>query len=695
MKENLLRLIIVDDSSNDAEAIINLMRRAGYGVRATRAHNHDNLQAALKEQMPDIVLCNSTLADFTVQQALVLIKKTGKDISFIVFSESSAGPSTVEFFNAGARDVVPKSQSELVQLVVTREYKDLEGRREYRRCLKAFRETEKRCRSLIDSSRDAIAYVHDGMHIYANSVYLRMFGYQTTEELEGTPIMDLVAPSDHARFKDFLRTYAMDEESTKELEVNGLHTDSRTFSARMKFSPASIDGEACTEIIIQDLSQDQEFEKKIKTLSQQDLLTGLYNRRYFFEQIESAVAKAASQSDNSILLYIQLDNFQTIKGNVGIAASDLVLRDIATQLRSQVDESSSLAYFDEDVFCMLLQDAEIEQAQQLAENIRKTLEEKTFDAAGQPITMTCRIVIGLIAEYILHSKQLLSDIYKASAELKIAGGNKIYLYSPDAEARSAKGKIQEQKGHIQKALDTNLFRLLYQPIVSLHGLPGENYQITVCMLDAGGNEIKPDKFLPAAEHVGLNNSIDRWIITHAIEVLVTKRRAGTKLTFFIKLFEQTLVDESLLPWISNMIKAARLEADSLVFTLSETTVASHLPEAQAFIKGLKELRCGFCLDHFGANANSLKSLKHMPAGINYLKIDASFQATLSTNAQNQAAVKAINEAAHALKITTIAENVEDAGTLAVLWQCGVNYVQGFYLQKPSATLNYDFSGNAE
>ncbi len=695
MKENLLRLIIVDDSSNDAEAIINLMRRGGYGVRATRVHNRDSMQAALKEQIPDIVLCDSTLADFSVQQALALIKKSGKDISLIVFSESPAGPSTVEFFNAGARDVVPKSQGELLQLVITREFRDLEERREHRRCLKAFRETEKRCRSLIDSSRDAIAYVHDGMHIYTNSVYLRMFGYQSAEELESTPIMDLVAPSDHARFKDFLRTYALDEASTKELEVNGLHTDGRTFNARMKFSPASIDGEACTEIIIQDLSQDQEFEKKIKTLSQQDLLTGLYNRRYFFEQLESAVARAASQSGNSILLYLQLDNFQAIKENVGIAASDLVLRDIATLLRSQVDESSSLAYFDEDVFCLLIQDTEIEHAQQLAENIRKAMEEKVFDAADQPITMTCRIVIGLIAEYILSSKQLLSDIYKASAQLKSAGGNKIHLYSPDAEARSAKERIREQVGQIQNALDNNLFRLFYQPIVSLRGLPGENYQITVCMLDADGNEIAPDKFLPAAEHVGLNTVIDRWIITRAIEVLVTKRRAGTKLAFFIKLFEHTLADESLLQWISDMIKAARLEADSLVFTLSEATVASHMPETQAFIKGLKELRCGFCLDHFGTRENSLKSLKHMSAGIDYLKIDASFQATLSTDTQNQAAVKAIHEAAQALQIATIAENVEDAGTLAVLWQFGVNYVQGFYLQKPSEALDYDFSGNAD
>jgi diguanylate cyclase (GGDEF)-like protein/PAS domain S-box-containing protein len=693
MKENILRLLIVEDSSNDAEAIINIVRRAGYGVRLERVHNRETMQTALKGQVLDVILCASNLAEFSVQQALALLKKADKDISFIVLADTSPGPLTVEFLNAGARDVVSKDQIDLLQLVIVREFKALEERREHRHCLKALRETEKRCRSLIDSSRDAIAYVHDGMHTYANAIYLRMFGYPSADELEGTPIMDMVAPADHARFKEFLRTYIVDEETTKELEVNGLHTDKSIFSAMMKFSPASIDGETCTQIIIQDLSPNQEFEDKIKTLSQHDLLTGLYNRQYFLAELESAVASAAAGSGNSVLLYIQMDDFYSIQEAVGVAVSDLVLRDIAALLRTLTDESNTLAYFSNDVFTVVMRDKDVEYAQQVAENIRNAMENSFYDAAGQSVTTTCRITIGLIADYLLSSKAFLSEINKTSRAFRSIGANKVHLYSPDADVRSAKAKLQEQVVQIHTALSNDQFRLLYQPIANLHGLSGEMYQVLARMLDENGNEIESSKFLHAAEHVGLAAAIDRWIITHAVEILAAKRRAGSPMTFFIKLFENTLKDESLLKWLSELIKTERLEADSLVFEVSERVVMSNLKEARAFIKGLNELHGRFCLSHFGGNSNSLLQLKNLPTGIHYLKIDASFQINLSTQIENQTAVKSINETARSLGILTIAEGVEDAGSLSLLWQFGVNYIQGYYLQKPSETLDFDFSEN--
>ncbi|MEO5573130.1 MAG: EAL domain-containing protein, partial [Gammaproteobacteria bacterium] len=675
------------------EAIINALRRAGYGVRATRINNRDGLQAALKDQVTDIILCASNLTEFTALQALALVKKSGKDISVIVLSTAPSMANSVELLKAGARDVVPKDQTDLLQLVIAREFKDLEERREHRSAVKSLRETESRCRSLIDSSRDAIAYVHDGMHIYANAVYLRLFGYESGEDIESTPVMDLVAPADHATFKDFLRTYAADESQTKELELNGLHTNKNSFNVRMKFSPASIDGEACTQIIIQDLTRNEDLENKLKTLSRHDLLTGLYNRQYFLEELESAVAKAAKGAGNSVLLYLQLDNFNSIQETAGIAAADLVLRDIATLLRAQIDESYILAHFGNDVFTLLIHDKDVEHAQQIAEKIRKALETSSYDAVGQAVTTTCRIVIGLIAEYLLNSKVFLTEISKASKKQRDGGANKIHIYSPDADAQTAKGRLQEQVKQIQTALETNKFRLLYQPIVSLQGLTDENYQVLVCMLDENNNMIEPDKFMPAVEHVGMTAAIDRWVIGNAVEVLVAKRRKGSKLTFFIKLFEYTLKDEGLLKWLSNLIKTARVEADSLVFELNESAVMTHRAETQALIKGLKQLHCDFCLSHFGTSPNSLAQLAQLPTGIDYLKIDRSFQAKLATSPENQSIVKKINAAVRPLGISTIAEGVEDAGSLSVLWQSGVNFVQGHYLQKPSETLDFDFSGN--
>lgn len=688
-KENILRLLIVDDSSNDAEAVTNVLRRAGYGVRAQRAATKDEVEAALTEHVFDIVLCAVHLTHINALQTLDLVKATGKDISFILLANSSAESIPIDAFQAGARDLVLKDQPKRLQLIIARELTDLETRRQYRLTLNAYRESEKRCRSLIDSSRDAIAYVHDGMHIYANSVYLNMFGYHSKDEIEGTPIMDMVAPSGHALFKDFLRNYDKAGDKTNTIDVCGVRTDHSEFKARMDFSPASIDGEACTQIIIRDLSENQEWENKLKSLTKQDLLTGLYNRQHFLEELEAALSKASSGAGNSMLLYIELDNFKDVKEKVGIAASDLALSDIAGVLRTHAQEAGLLARFGDDVFTLLLVEKDMEHARGLAHTLVKVVEENIYDAAGHSVTVTCRISIGLINEHTLSSKELLSGVSKTHAHQESA--DKVAVYSPDVASLSDKQKLQDGIRRVQSALDTNRFRLVYQPIVSLHGQHSENYQVLLRMVDETGKEIEPQKFLPLVEQVGLTGTIDRWVIKHTVDVLAAKRRAGGKLTFFIKIFGETLKDPALLAWISETIKKARLEGDSLVFEVNEAAAFLYLKDSQNFAQGIKELRCRFLLDHFGCDPNSLNYLKRMASWVNYVKIDGSFLSDLLTNTQHQKAVKALNEAAHALGITTVAECVQDAGTLALLWQFGVNCVQGYYLQKPSDVLNYDFS----
>lgn len=694
-KETILRLVIIDDSSNDAEMITNVLRRAGYGVRATRVTDAEDLQTAI-DQSADLILCASQLSEFSPLDALPVLKASGKDIPFIVVYDKINDKTILELMQAGARDLVPKDQPERLQFVVEREFNDLEERRAHRRINNMFRESEKRCRSLLDSSRDAIAYVHEGMHIYANGVYLNMFGYQSLEDIEGTPIMDMVAAEGHAQFKDFLRQYAKQSEAMQQIEIQGVRSDGTQFNVGMEFTPASIDGEICTQIIIRDLSLISELESRLESMSKVDLLTGLYNRHYFMDELDAAVAEAASGGETCALLYIGLDNFSKIQENIGIAASDLVLGDIAALLRDKVGEADLAARFGDrlgdDVFTVLVRNKDVGYALKLAEELRKAVEENVSDAGGQSVTTTCSIGVIQIGENTPDSREILNRVSKACIATQSGGGNKVHLYNPVLEDQSAKARLQQWANRLQDAITHQRLRLVYQPVVNLHGAPQELYQVLLRMQDENRNEIPPDEFIPAAEGTGLNPAIDRWVIEHAIEALATKRRSGAKTRFFIKLCGETIKDENLLPWLSERIKTARLEGDSLLFEVSESAAFHYLKNTQILMKGLKELHCHFTLSHFGCDANSINNLKRYPAGIAYLKIDSSLLTNMAANPQNQTAVKAINEAAHAAHIMTIAERVQDAGSLAVLWQLGVDYVQGYYLQKPSESLDYDFSG---
>ncbi len=694
-QENIVRLLIIDDSSNDAEIAVAMLHRAGHSLRAQRAATQDDFKKALDSQALDLILCNSVTARLSAAQALTLLGESGKDIPFIVIAEGLEQAEACELLRVGARDVVPKEQMERLQHVVARELADLQQRRGNRHCEMALREAEKRCRLLLDSSRDAIAYVHDGMHSYANSAYLHLFGYHNTEELEGVPIMDVVAPADHAVFKEFLRSHtrggaqANGVSVVSTLEVKGLHTTGKEFNIRMEFSPARIEGEPCTQVVVRNLSENEEVEKKLKALRRQDLLTGLYNHQYFLELLNDVVATAVTGKGNSVFLYLELDDFQAIKDKAGIAGSDLVQSDVAALLRGKVGEADSLARFGDALFTVLLPGKTLEQAQQLAEAVRKAVSDAIFDAAGQSVTATCTIAVTLIGERSGNSSEVLEQVGRACAAAKAAGGNRVQVYNAAPGDRRLRADLREMVGRVQDALQHHRFRLVFQPIVSLRGEPGENYQVLLRMLDEQNNEVEPAKFLPAVEAAELEVQVDRWVIEHAIEALSGKRKSGGRTRFFIKLFEDTLRDSELLLWLSERLKAARLPGDVLTFVASENSAVNALKEAKLLAHGLKELRCQFALDHFGKGADA-HYLKHLP--LHYLKIDGELLADLASNPQHQARVEAINEMAHGMNLLTVAECVQDASTLAVLWQHGVDFVQGYYFQKPADSLNYDFTG---
>lgn len=689
--DNTLQLLIVDESSNDAESITNILRSIGLAVRPTRVEDDEDLETALAEQKWDLIIAADKLTYIDAYKIIEILQKSELDIPLIVAANSTDSISVGEALKAGASDLVSKDEPpEHLQYVVQRELRARDDRRKIRKYNKSSRESEKRCRSLLDSSRDAITYVHEGMHIYANPVYMEMFGYDDPEEIEGMPIMDMVSPDDHEPFKKFLRQFTKNEEEMQgDIEVSGLRTDGNKFNAVMEFTPASVDGEACTQIIIRTAS-DKELQNQLNILSQQDLLTGIYNRQHFMEVLESTISKVTTESSHSALLYIDIDDFATIKQNVGLASSDLVLSDIAKVVSDLVETPDIVARFSDHSFTLLINNASSNSdVETYANTIRQTIEDHISEVGGNSVTVTCSIGISPIGENTSNTHEIISRADLACSIVKDAGGNNVHLHNPIADEQAGKERNADWIDAINTALEEDDFYLAFQPIVSLHGDTCENYEVLLRMYDANKNQVLPEQFLPAAEQADLMPKIDRWVINHAMQKLASVQAEGTQTKFFIKLSGNSLADNSLLPWISEQLKEQRLSGDSLIFELDESSAVMYLAQAKAFINGVKQLHCQIVLDHFGSGLNSIKNLKHLDA--NYLKIDGSLISNLASDDQNQETVQSIIQTAHSMGKLTIAEFVQDANSLALLWQFGVNYIQGHFLQEPSTTLDYDFS----
>jgi len=689
-KETSVNIIVIDDSFNNEEKLVSLIRGLGSASHSVRVEDDEDLEEALKKITPDLVIYSNgmELIDLPATVKILanhdLLKRTS-----VLASCRDGQTNDVDIAMAqGANDLIDMDNEVHLKNVLNRELKQIANNRRLAKLETAYTESERRCESLMDSSRDAIAYIHEGMHIYSNQSYLELFGIEESGDLEGTPILDMVSSSDQDSFKKFLRDYAKTE-GIASLESTLKNSDATEFKGKIEFSPASIEGEPCIQIIIRNEIDQKELEKQINMLSQRDQVTGLYNRQFFIDSLEKTIVKAKKDKLKSALLYLSLDNFQDFKSTLGVIGSDQLLIEIAELLKKTCSENDVLARFHGHHFTITHENSDRQGAEACANKIREAIEEFSTVINGTSATTTCTIGISLIEEKSPESSEIILRAEKAAEESQQTGPNKVSVYIPKEGELTQKEVDSQVSGALMDALKNNMFALFYQPVISLHGDTEERYEIYLRMKGEKGELIMPDDFIPAAERSGLMPLIDRWVIGNALKILVAQKKAKKSTRFFIKLSEASLRDEKLLPWLEEKIHAAKLNKDSIIFEIKESIAVTNLKQSKILAEGLNALDCGFALDDFGTGMNPFQLLKHIPA--NYLKIESSFMDQLSTNTQNQEAVQNITETATKMGKLTIAQGIHDASSLSVLWGMGINFIQGNFLQEPMPELNYDFT----
>jgi diguanylate cyclase (GGDEF)-like protein/PAS domain S-box-containing protein len=683
--DKTIKLLLIDDSVEDAEQIISILRNGGIAVRPARANNDAELEAALEQQTPDVIIAELGCTELALPRVREAAERGGRDIALIACGRGLSEDAIVAAFRNGARALVLRDSHEHVQIVVRREFEALNMRRSVRRLEASLRESERRCEALLDSSRDPIAFVHEGMHVRANKAYLEMFGFDEFEDVEGMSILDMIASEDADDFKTLLKRLSRGEKPPQRLNLRAKRGDGTTFNATMEFAEASFEGEPCQQITFRLQTVDATLEQELDALRSKDLVTDLFNRQHLMTLIEHSAAQAANGKGEQALLLIEPDNFKPVLDTIGLGNADVLLGDLAGVLRKHLGESDTAGRVGEHMFGVLATARGADATRQLAEVLRNAFSERIFEVGKQSISLTVSIGAALIGEKNASATAVSSLATTALRSAQGEGGNRLHLIDPSEQDKAAAESSRRWLTLIDEALANNSFVLYYQPIISLHGAEGDFYEILLRMAGPNG-EIPPNQFLPIAERHGKLPAIDRWVIANAIRAIAERERAGNRTTFFVKLTPQSLDDQTLLPWIAQQLKTARQRGDSLVFEMPESKVVTSLKPARAFAKGLEQLHCGFALEQFGSGLNSFQLLKHIPA--HYLKIDRTFMADLPRHKENQDKIKDICEQAHHAGKLTVAEFVEDAASMSILFSCGVNFVQGNFLQEPEKILSH-------
>ncbi|MAL97537.1 MAG: diguanylate cyclase [Alteromonadaceae bacterium] len=685
-----IHLLILDSSQNDAEGLVSLLRNAGRATRAHRITSEADLLEALSHGSWELMLLRDGQSEeMSVDQVLGQVKRLDKDIPAIILTEEFNRERTVELMSLGARDAVPFLFQDLLLLTIKRELSALEERRRRRLLDAHLRESEQRCQLLLESSKDPIAYINDGMHIFANQSYLDFLGYEDVDEIMCIPVLDTLASDSQDQLKEFMRHFSDPTAPPRSLDCTARRSDDNELEVVLQGSPATYDGELCTQILLRPKNNDAELAEKLKQISSQDILTGLFNRHYLMDQLVACIARVLESGQAGALAYIAVDNFVQTKGQVGIAGTDLMLGDLANILRQHAGEEMTLARLSDDAFSLLCQPCSQERMLEVCERVRQSIADHLFDVSGRTVQMTVSIGIAPVTDNAPKAQDLMGRAHNASAEVRKleghADGNGILVYNPiTQEALGAEDTVET----IQYALDNDQFRLLFQPIINLRGDGEEHYESFLRMLDKNQNEVSPYDFLPPGGPAEMAAKIDRWVVSQTIKHLSSHRSQGHDTRLFLNITAETIQDRTFVSWLSTALKDARLPGDSLIFQIAETDAGAYLKQVREFTKALSELHCKLSISHFGNALNPFNTLKHVAA--DYVKLDGSFTEEIQKSDDAKERVKEMVQALQNMGKLTVVPLVENATVLSTLWQAGVNYIQGYYLQAPVPEMNYDF-----
>jgi diguanylate cyclase (GGDEF)-like protein/PAS domain S-box-containing protein len=687
-KDSVLRLMIVDDSVEAAEGIVSALRNGGIAVRPTRPETEEELAASINGQPLDLVLAAREAKSLPLTKVAQVVSASGKDLPLLLVVDSADDTAMLLALEHHARGLVLRNRVDHVQASVRSEWADLEARRAQRVLEAQVRETERRCDTLIDSSRDPIAYVHEGMHIRANKAYLEMFGFDTFEDIEGMSLLDLVAPAHVASFKQLLKQLSKGEVPPPRYELEARDLDGNSFPAVMEFTAASYEGEACIQIVFRRAASNPEIERELEALRQLDQVTKLLNRATFLRALEDAVAGTAHSGAHHGLLLLEPDHYVQLMQEIGLDASDDLVASLADRLRGVLGENDVAARFGEHQFAVLARNSEHEHTAQLAENLRAAFADHVVEVGPRSLNATVSIGGVQIGEKIASVTQILAKASHGVQSSAGVGGNRAEIFDPSAVDRAEEERVQAWVTRIQAALDGNGFVLHYQPVISLRGELGEMYEAFLRMQGTAGDMVQPSTFLPIAEEHGLMWEIDRWVVGRAITVIAERARAGKRTSILAKITQASLQDDTLVRYIGEQLAAHQIPGDLLVLELSEAKVFTNLRAAQEFRAAVAKFGSRVSLEQFGAGLNSFQLLGHFQPAM--VKIDRGFMEDLTGNAENQAKIREIAVKANEAGIDTIAEYVQDAASMTFLFGSGVGYVQGNFLAQSGPEMNYEF-----
>lgn len=704
-----LRILLIDDSATVRAAFVRLLRQHGYQVDT--ASNVEEGFAKATAQPLDIAIVDYFMPG---QNGTALIAALRRDprtqhVLSAMITGTYADEVIVESLASGAVECLFKSEAKglfLARLAsLARTVRDR----------KAIDAERRRLEGILAAVGDGVFGVDvNGIIQFVNPAALELLGYPDAAALIGRDAAEAVHPGQIAQSRaspelSFLSQCYLHGNQVPHWQSVFWTSAREPIPVEGTVYPLRVDGERRGSVVaFRDVSAQRKLEEQLRWQAEHDSLTKLPNRGWFEAQLEIEIQRLRSLQTESVsaLLFIDLDRFKYINDTAGHSAGDQLLIEVSRRLRSRMRASDHLARMGGDEYAIVLRDVPREQIESLAESIRTALTDVPFVHAGKTYRITISIGVTALDRRTASLTEAMAQADVACHQSKNDGRNRCHVYTHESGSLATMEADLGWSARLEKALRHDRFELMFQPIVPLRGLENESldatpanlwrrqfarnpsepllFEVLVRLRNGRGELILPNAFLPSAERFGMMEEIDRWVIDHAMKALREVRHHHRPFALTMNLSSQSLASDSLVDFIAERIVRYEVDPGALIFEVTESRTIEDIVGTRALLRRLRLLGCRIAIDDFGTGFSTFAYLRQLDA--DYLKIDGSIIQGLPHDTLDRSVVAALTSIAESTGKRTIAEWAESSETLAALYECGVDYAQGFVLGIPRLDL---------
>ena len=676
-----ISIAVLTEDQDDVELINSALRDAGLAAHCHWTASPNRLADALAAENIELLILNCDSYADSIRQVVKQKDRYNPEVPVIAMQEQAREADIESAMRSGACDLVSIGLKTRLQSIVSRELRALRVERALNSTLQTATEYKKQLKDHMAVSASSYALVQEGIFIDANDAWIQQFKIKDKDELLGMPVMDNFEQESRAALKGALVATIAGKWQKNEKLIVKAHIDSGDAEElHLEFRKIDLDDGPCVQIrIAPQLKVAEEPTKLVHDALKRDPTMLFFHRAQFIERITKRLKRKPAQGTHC-LVYVKPDKFGEIRDKVGIIQSEEILAQLAEVVRKRMHPRDVAGRFEGTSIMLLLERGHARDAQVWGKQLIDHLKGVTFEVGDTSTHLTCTVgacgvneVFGSLEEFVAATV----DAYKLGKE---AGGNTSFLSeSADEDTKQREFDAIWVK-HLKSALMDDRFMLAQLPIAGLRSDSIQMYDLLVRMLDEQGNSVLPSEFIPAAERSNMMKHIDRWMLTAAMDFCA--RNDADRV--FVRLSRQSVTDPTMAEWMQQKLDEDGFDCSRLVVQIPERDAAKHIKQTQELVKQTRKLGIGFALEHYGVDQARFQILDLLKP--DYIKIDGELMHTLMTDESMQSAVSKIVKAAQKRGIKTIAERVENANAMAVLFQLGLDFMQGHYVHEPEVIL---------